>query len=57
MTHKINQDCIKCGACPDVCPVDCIHEGDDIYVIDAEECIDCGACVEVCPVDAIHPAE
>ena len=57
MAYKINQDCIKCGVCPDICPVECISEGDDIYLIDADECIDCGACAEVCPVDAIHADE
>jgi NAD-dependent dihydropyrimidine dehydrogenase PreA subunit len=37
----------------DVCPVDCIHEGDTMLYIDPSECIDCGLCVPECPVDAI----
>ena len=53
MAHVINDDCISCGACEPECPVDCISEGDDKYVIDADACIDCGACAAVCPVDAI----
>ncbi len=52
MARRITDDCIACGACMEVCPVDCITEG-DIYVIDEDACIDCGACEDVCPVDAI----
>ncbi len=37
----------------DVCPVDCIYEGEDMFYIHPEECIDCGACIPECPVDAI----
>ncbi len=57
MTYIIAEPCIgvKDGACVDVCPVDCIYEGEDQYYIHPEECIDCGACVPECPVDAIFP--
>jgi ferredoxin len=55
MAHKINDECISCGACAGECPVEAISEGDEKYVIDADTCTDCGACVEVCPVDAIAP--
>jgi ferredoxin len=37
----------------DVCPVDCIYEGENQYFINPEECIDCAACEPVCPVTAI----
>lgn len=56
MAYVIDDSCISCGNCEDKCPVDCISEGDDIYVIDADVCIDCAACVPACPVDAIKPA-
>ena len=56
MAHVISDECISCGACSSVCPVEAISEGDDKYKIDPEICTDCGACVEVCPVDAISPA-
>ncbi len=52
MAFKITDDCIKCGACADECPVGCITEGDDKYVIDADECLECGACAGACPVGA-----
>jgi len=62
MTYVIAEPCIgtKDLSCVEVCPVDCIHPGQDepgfddapqLY-IDPEECIDCDACVEACPVDA-----
>ncbi len=53
MAHRITDDCISCGACEAVCPVDAISEGEDTYVIDPNLCTDCGACAQVCPVDAI----
>jgi NAD-dependent dihydropyrimidine dehydrogenase PreA subunit len=57
MTYIIAQPCIdtKDASCVDVCPVDCIYEGEDMFYIHPEECIDCGACVPECPVEAIFP--
>lgn len=54
MTYIINQDCIACGACKPVCPVEAIAEG-DIYKIDEATCTDCGSCADVCPVGAAVP--
>ena len=52
MAYKITDECISCGACADACPVSCISEGDDKFVINADECISCGNCAENCPVGA-----
>jgi ferredoxin len=59
MTYVIAEPCIgvKDRACVDVCPVDCIYEGEDMLYIHPEECIDCGACEPECPVTAIFPEE
>ena len=54
MAHTITADCINCGACDPVCPVDAISEKDDARVIDAGACTDCGACLDTCPVSAIQ---
>ena len=44
MAHVINDNCVMCGTCADVCPIGCISEGDGKYVIDADQCVDCGTC-------------
>ncbi|MFN3240512.1 MAG: ferredoxin family protein [Planctomycetota bacterium] len=61
MTHVIAEPCVnvKDKACVDVCPVDCIHGGDDdpqLYINPAD-CIDCTLCVDACPVTAIFAEE
>ena len=59
MTYIIAEPCVevKDGSCIDVCPVDCIYEGPDMFYINPEECIDCAACEPVCPVTAIFAEE
>jgi NAD-dependent dihydropyrimidine dehydrogenase PreA subunit len=59
VTYVITEACIgsKDEACVAVCPVDCIYETDEMFVIHPEECIDCGACVPECPVEAIFPED
>jgi len=52
MAYKISTDCVGCGACKEVCPVEAISEG-DLYTINPEVCIDCGACQGECPSNAI----
>ena len=49
---------VKDGACQDICPVACIHEGDteefpQMLFIQPDECIGCGICEPECPVEAI----
>jgi len=58
MSFIIGSKCIgvKDGICIEVCPVDCIREGETQMFIDPETCIDCGMCLE-CPVDAIYMGE
>lgn len=55
MAYIITEPCIdvKDASCVDVCPVDCIYEGEKQYFIHPDECIDCAACEPVCPVAAI----
>lgn len=45
--------CVGCGACLDICPVDCLTLEDDLPVVDEEWCIGCGVCATVCPQDAV----
>ena len=59
MALTITDECINCDVCEPVCPNDAIHEGTEIYVIDAKRCTECVGhfevpqCMEVCPVDCI----
>ncbi|MGE6668997.1 indolepyruvate ferredoxin oxidoreductase subunit alpha [Paenibacillus xylanexedens] len=59
MPFVITEACIseKAADCLDVCPVDCIVQGEDQYFINPDICIDCGACEAVCPVEAIYYEE
>ncbi len=52
MAYKITDKCISCGTCAEKCPVQCISQGDDKYIIDQTVCISCGTCQGVCPVEA-----
>jgi len=55
MPYVITEPCIgvKDASCVDVCPVACIYEGEDQFLIHPDECIDCAACEVACPVTAI----
>ena len=53
MAYQIGSACVSCGACADACPLGIIAEGEDKYVIDADQCVECGTCAAECPNDAI----
>jgi NAD-dependent dihydropyrimidine dehydrogenase PreA subunit len=55
MAFVIGSACIDTTdkSCIEVCPVDCIYEGDRMVYINPGECIDCGACETACPMSAI----
>lgn len=53
MAHFIEEECVSCAFCAEVCPEKCITEGDEAFVIDPERCTDCGECTPVCPVECI----
>ena len=55
MAYVISDECIACGACEGECPVECIKQDGDKYVISKDDCTECGACEGVCPVDACKP--
>src|SRR4029453_1796613 len=56
MTYVITEACIgvKDRACVDVCPVDCIYEGEDKLYIHPDECIAVGAVYPQCRVIDIY---
>ena len=55
MHYVVAEPCVDCKdqACVQVCPVDCIYEGDRMVYIHPDQCVSCGACEWACPVEAI----
>ncbi|MCF7911169.1 MAG: 4Fe-4S binding protein [Candidatus Cloacimonetes bacterium] len=52
--YFITSECIQCGICVDVCPIDdAIEEGENQYII-TNACINCGKCKAACPIEAIE---
>jgi len=49
----LDEECLLCGLCKDVCEDDAILEDRSGYTIDPEACIGCGRCFTVCPAEAI----
>jgi MinD superfamily P-loop ATPase len=50
----IQEDCIRCGKCKDVCRFDAIPIINNQYVVDPLNCEGCGYCARVCPTRAIE---
>ena len=46
-------ECIGCGACADICPVDAVAMVDDCPVVEANWCIGCGVCAVSCAANVI----
>ena len=46
-------ECIGCGACADICPVDAVKMVDDKPQVDLDWCIGCGVCAVQCPAEVI----
>jgi electron transport complex protein RnfB len=48
------QDCIGCGKCLPVCPVDAIVGAPKwMHTVIEQDCISCEKCLPACPVDCI----
>jgi ferredoxin len=46
-------DCIGCGACVDICPVDAVKMVGEMPEVDRDWCIGCGVCAVACPAGVI----
>ena len=52
--YAIDDKCIGCTRCSQVCPVDAIAPKPyEKHVVDSAKCIRCGACKDACPVEAV----
>jgi ferredoxin len=51
MAPTTTDDCIFCGLCAQVCPVEAI-DFEDYFTTDATRCIRCTACIKICPKNA-----
>jgi Fe-S-cluster-containing hydrogenase component 2 len=47
-------ECVGCGQCIEICPVDAVKMEEDIPVVDLTWCIGCGVCAKRCPNEAIR---
>ncbi|OUJ19008.1 Ferredoxin [Methanonatronarchaeum thermophilum] len=46
------EECISCGACETVCPVDAVTV-EDMVNVDSSKCVECGNCETECPVGPV----
>ena len=46
-------ECIGCGACAAICPVDAVTMVAERPEVDANWCIGCGVCAVSCPAEVI----
>ena len=52
--YEIIEECVGCGACLRICPVEAITgEKKERHVIEPEKCIKCGQCYAICKFKAI----
>jgi ferredoxin len=54
IAHVNEIDCVGCGTCLEVCPMDAIDLEEATAIVDEERCIGCGVCANSCPEDAIE---
>ncbi len=52
------RDCVACGCCVKVCPMDAIKVYRGLYAQVAEDkCVGCGKCAKECPASVIEIRE
>ena len=52
------RDCVACGCCVKVRPMNVIHVCYSLYaLVDEDKCVGCGKCVKECPATVIEIRE
>ncbi|MCQ4346796.1 4Fe-4S binding protein [Pseudomonas stutzeri] len=57
MALKIEESCVNCWACVDVCPSEAIYQGSEHFRINAHKCTECDGdfadpqCASICPIE------
>lgn len=56
--HRDEEECIECGACISVCPMN-VYSFDNAWnvLVDEKKCIQCGVCIKMCPHGALKLGE
>jgi NAD-dependent dihydropyrimidine dehydrogenase PreA subunit len=56
--HRDEEECINCGACISVCPMN-VYSFDKSWSVqlDEKKCIQCGVCIKMCPHGALKLGE
>ena len=57
MPSVVNDSCVLCKTCVEVCPVGAFHDAGTQVVVNPDECIDCGVCISECPQGAISSSD
>lgn len=57
MPSVVNDSCLLCLNCAEVCPVEAFKKGETQVVVDPDTCIDCGVCISECPAGAISTSD
>ncbi len=52
--YFVNDSCIGCGTCTEICPQGCIDFCGGKAEIRRENCLHCGNCLTVCPAGAVE---
>lgn len=52
------RDCVACGCCAKVCPMNAIEVVRGLYArVNTERCVGCGRCAKECPASVIEIRE
>jgi Fe-S-cluster-containing hydrogenase component 2 len=53
MRETDSGECLGCGECASICPVEAVQMKDGVPILDRDWCIGCGVCATVCPTMAV----